>query len=155
MSYLLDTGVLLRLINKQDALHLDVTSAVAALADRGEKFFATTQNVAELWNVSTRPVELNGLGLLVTDVLRCVELEVETTCVILREHLRHFVEFKRLGATYQIQGEQVHDARLVAAMLTWSLDAILTLNAQHFRRYEPEGIRVVTPQEVLSTEQQP
>ena len=155
MSYLLDTGILLRLINKHDALHPDVTLAVAMLAGHDEKLFETTQNIAELWNVSTRSVQENGLGLSAADVLRCVELEIELTCVILREHRRHYAELKRLAAVHQFRGKQVHDARLVAAMLTWRVESILTLNERHFRRYGVEGIQVVTPQELLDARSQP
>jgi hypothetical protein len=34
-------------------------------------------------------------------------------------------------------------------MLTWQVDNILTLNDRHFRRFEPEGINVVTPAELI------
>ena len=56
-----------------------------------------------------------------------------------------YTEFKRLVSTYNVTSKQVHDARLVAMMLIWQVENILTLNDQDFRRYQPEGITVVTP----------
>lgn len=35
-------------------------------------------------------------------------------------------------------------------MLTWQIENLLTLNDRHFRRYEPEGITVATPNDLLS-----
>ena len=62
-----------------------------------------------------------------------------------------YQEFKRLIATYNVSGKQVHDARLVAMMLAWQIEKILTLNDRDFRRYEPEGITIVTPAELIAS----
>jgi hypothetical protein len=37
-------------------------------------------------------------------------------------------------------------------MITWKIPKILTLNAKHFKRFEPEGIVVATPEMVLANE---
>jgi hypothetical protein len=50
-----------------------------------------------------------------------------------------------LLAQYNVVGKQVHDARLVAIMRAWQIGSILTLNERNFRRFEPEGIVVLTP----------
>jgi hypothetical protein len=52
---------------------------------------------------------------------------------------------KRLIATYCVIGKQVHDARLIAVMLIWQVENLLTLNERDFQRYAPEGITIVTP----------
>jgi predicted nucleic acid-binding protein len=152
MAYLVDTGILLRLIDKEDPLSIAVDAAVTRLVDRNETLFTTTQNISELWNVSTRLIAENGLELPAEEVMNRIHTTIEALCRVLREHRRHYAELKRLAATYQFRGKQVHDARLVAAMLTWRVESILTLNDRHFRRYEAEGIRVVTPQELLGGE---
>jgi hypothetical protein len=36
-------------------------------------------------------------------------------------------------------------------MLAWQIESILTLNDRDFRRYEPEGIKIVTPAELIAT----
>jgi predicted nucleic acid-binding protein len=43
------------------------------------------------------------------------------------------------------QNFQVHDARLVAVMLSNQMRHILTFNARDFQRYEKVGIRAVDP----------
>ena len=46
---------------------------------------------------------------------------------------------------YRVSGVQVHDARLVAAMLAHGVTHILTFNTADFARYAPEGIVAVAP----------
>ena len=70
---------------------------------------------------------------------------------MLIENLSHYVEFKRLVRQYGVSGKQVHDTRLVAMMLVWNIDKILTLNDRDFLRYTPEGIVVVTPESLLGS----
>jgi predicted nucleic acid-binding protein len=151
MAYLLDTGVLLRLANQEDAQHQLVRLAIEKLAVRQERLVTTTQNVAEFWNVATRPTTENGLGQQVVDVTGAIQSVIEPLCTVLREHSRHFAELKRLLATHQIVGKQVHDARLVASMITWKVKRILTLNEKHFRRFEVEGVLVDSPQAIAAT----
>jgi predicted nucleic acid-binding protein len=145
MSYLLDTGILLRLADQRDAQHETVCRAVRLLIATREELLITTQNVAEFCNVATRPVTNNGLGLPPNEALDLLNREVESICSIIAEPDKVYSEFKRLLGTYGVVGKQVHDARLVAMMLVGRVDTILTLNERNFRRYEPEGIEIVTP----------
>jgi predicted nucleic acid-binding protein len=46
-----------------------------------------------------------------------------------------YPEWERLVSTYEVKGVNVHDARLVAAMLIHGLTHILTFNIDDFRRY--------------------
>jgi predicted nucleic acid-binding protein len=149
MAYLLDTGVLLRLVNEEDAQHEVVRLAAGMLASRRDRLVTTTQNGAEFWNVATRPPTDNGLGISVEIVNDAIHAVIEPICTVVREHSRHFVELKRLLTIYQIVGKQVHDARLVASMVTWKIDRILTLNEKHFKRFEVEGIVVQSPRAVI------
>jgi hypothetical protein len=38
-----------------------VETAVGTLGNRGDELYITTQNIAEFWNVATRPIANNGL----------------------------------------------------------------------------------------------
>jgi predicted nucleic acid-binding protein len=145
MAYLLDTGILLRLIDKQDPRHALVNAALGVLGNRGESLVITTQNLAEFCNVATRPVANNGLGMTPNDALDLIEHEIEPICSALAEPAAVYAELKRLIATYGVLGKQVHDARLVAMMLVWQVENLLTLNDRDFQRYAPEGITIVTP----------
>ncbi|MGD9720083.1 MAG: type II toxin-antitoxin system VapC family toxin [Pirellulales bacterium] len=145
MAHLLDTGILLRLVDQRDPLHERVVQAVAALAQQNEELFTTTQNIAEFWNVATRPVSANGLGLTGANVVELLQSIIEPTCGILIEAELLYSEFKRLGQKYGFGGKQAHDARLIAMTLCWGIETILTLNERDFRPYRAEGIVIETP----------
>jgi predicted nucleic acid-binding protein len=151
MAYLLDTGILLRLVDKQDRSHTLVKAAAGVLGNRGESLVIATQNVAEFCNVATRPIANNGLGLSPTVALDLLEREIEPICSALAEPAPVYAELKRLAVTYSVIGKQVHDARLVAMMLVWQVESILTLNDRDFRRYEPEGNAIVTPAALIGS----
>jgi predicted nucleic acid-binding protein len=122
--------------------------SVESLAAQQEELFTTTQNVAEFWNVATRPIGDNGLELPVATVANLLENVIEPICAMLVEPESVYGELKRLGVKYEFRGKQVHDARLVALMVCWGVEKVLTLNERDFRRYEPEGILVVTPKSI-------
>lgn len=150
MAYLLDTGILLRLIDANDVHHVVVLDALAQLGDLGEPLWIATQNAAEFCNVVSRPVSANGMGLHPKDAIQFLSRDIEPMCEVLPESEQVYDELKRLVEKYDVIGKQVHDARLVAVMLTWQVENLLTLNDRHFRRYEPEGIRIVTPADLVA-----
>jgi predicted nucleic acid-binding protein len=145
MRYLIDTGILLRLIDTQDPHHALVQSAFESLGNRADDLYITTQNVAELWNVATRPLANNGLNLPPAAVSQLFQQAIEPFCTIVTEPESLPSEFRRLLIQYSVIGKQVHDARLVAMMLAVQVKNILTLNEHDFHRYEPEGIKIFTP----------
>jgi len=151
MSFLLDTGILLRLVDKQDPRHALVGEALTRLGDAGALLCIATQNAAEFCNVATRPVANNGLGLSPGQALKLLEHEIEPLCSIVHEPATLYLVLKRLIAKYNVVGKQVHDARLAAMMLVWQINDVLTLNDRDFRRYEPEGLRIVTPEMLINT----
>jgi predicted nucleic acid-binding protein len=151
MAYLLDTGILLRLVNADDANYTAVNRAVRALVARQEQLHITDQNVAEFLNVATRPVANNGFGWRPETALDALTIEIEPFCSILLPTVAVHDELKRLVSTRSVVGKQIHDARLVAMMLVSNVRHILTLNERDFRRYEPEGITVVTPESILGS----
>ena len=145
MAYLLDTGVLLRLVNSQDSRHAMINRAVRELIGRQEQLHITNQNVAEFLNVATRPIANNGFGWPPDQALDALSTEIDPLCSTLLETSDVQTHLRRVVRTYAVIGEQVHDARLVAMMLAWQVENVLTLNDHDFRRYQPEGITVVTP----------
>ena len=151
MRHLIDTGILLRLIDTQDPHHALVQSAFESLGNRADDLYITTQNVAELWNVATRPLANNGLNLPPAAVSQLLQQAIEPFCTIVTEPKSLPSEFRRLLIQYNVVGKQVHDARLVAMMLAVQIENILTLNEHDFRRYEPEGIKIFTPASILAS----
>lgn len=110
MAYLLDTGVLLRLVDRNDLLHAPVASAVKALTNDRQPLFTTNQNIAEFCNVATRPISQNGFGLPTATVIQLLEAIIEPVCAIVLENLSLYPELKRLVRKYSVGGKQIHDA---------------------------------------------
>ena len=144
MIYLMDTNVLLGASYRATARYSIVQVAVHKLWTRGHELQTTPQNFAEFWNVSTRPADRNGFGNtpLQTDTfLRDVELLFP----LLPDLPNIYPVWRRLVVDYYVSGIQVHDARLVASMISHDITHILTFNVTDFNRYAPEGIVAVDP----------
>jgi predicted nucleic acid-binding protein len=66
MKCLVDTNILLRLVQKNSPMHLDTQRAILKLKKQGEFLCIIPQNIIEFWAVATRPLDKNGLGLSIT-----------------------------------------------------------------------------------------
>ena len=69
-------------------------------------------------------------------------LKIERLLTLLPDSSLAYMEWKRLVMRYDVQGAQVHDARLVALMSVHGVRRILTFNVGDFARY---GIEVLQP----------
>jgi len=146
MRYLVDSNVLLRLLQRNDPHHSTIRQAVRTLLARGDELCCAPQNIVELWNVSTRPATARGgFGLTTADTDRRVRL-IERVFTILEEPPAVYPEWRRLVVGHSVMGVQVHDARIVAVMNVHGITHVLTLNASDFSRYA--GITCVAPDEV-------
>jgi len=132
--YLVDTNVLLRFADREHPLHSKVRAAVRTLRAAGHSLRATPQNCVECWNVATRPIDKNGFGLLPADADRLLRL-VERLFSVLPDSPAVYPQWRQLVVLYDVSGVQVHDARLVAAMMVHSVTHILTFNVTDFVRY--------------------
>jgi predicted nucleic acid-binding protein len=144
--YLIDTNILLRLTNPSDRQYSMVQRAVDTLLRRKARLFYLLQNLAEFWNVSTRPHEKNGLGLPPSEVERRIEF-IECMMTFLPDTKRVYAYWRTLVQEYAVRGVQVHDARLAAALLAYRIPNLLTLNTSDFTRYAQ--IRAVHPMQLL------
>ena len=134
MPCLIDTGVLLRAFDRSFADYRSVRQALRILLRRHEPRFVTVQNLAEFWNVATRPLDKNGYGLSADQVNRRLRW-IERYCHVVTEDHRSFEIWKGLLVSHCLTGVAVHDARLVSVMLARHIPDILTLNRRDFRRY--------------------
>jgi predicted nucleic acid-binding protein len=149
MVYLVDTNVLLRFADRTHPLHPTIRATVRKLRADGHELRATAQNFVEYWNVATRPAAKNGFGLSPLDADQHLQL-IERLFALLPDSPATYPEWRRLAVVYSVSGVQVHDARLVAAMIATGVKHILTLNSTDFLRYAPEGIVTVDPQTVAA-----
>lgn len=103
------------------------------------------QNLIELWVVATRPVGENGLGM--TPAEAAAELaRVKGLFFFLPETPAIYPAWETLVLDNSVSGKPAHDARLIAAMRTHNLTAVLTFDKTGFTRFP--GIEVVHPAEV-------
>jgi len=147
MRYLLDTGILARLPHRADPLHQSIRGALGKLTADKHMFVTATQNIAEFWNLCTRPADARGgFGLSIEEATRRLRL-LERFVTILKEPDSAYRKWKSLLVTYRISGKQVHDARLAALMAAYRLHRIVTLNPNDFARYP--HLEPITPADVL------
>jgi predicted nucleic acid-binding protein len=139
MSILVDTNVLLRRAQPEHPSHAVAVESVARLLTAGEEVYFTPQNIAEFWNVATRPAANNGLGFPIAVVLGEVS-NVERALTLLPESPATYAEWKRLVVAHSVLGTKVHDTRLVAAMNVHGVKRILTFNTSDFARFAVEAI---------------
>lgn len=144
MIYLVDTNVLLRFLHHDDPSHRVVQDAVRKLEAGGHHLQTTLQNLAEFWNVSTRPANHNGFGHTPVETNQLLQ-DLEKAFSLLPDSPKVYSVWRRLVVKYEVLGVQVHDARLVAAMIAHNVKHILTFNVTDFQRYTDEGIEVVNP----------
>jgi len=147
-SCLLDTNILLRLVQRDSLDYQTIRQSVELLVDRGTELFYTSQNLAEFWNVCTRPAERNGFGFSITETNERATLIESKFSLAPDSEITHR-EWRRIVVSVGVSGVQVHDARLVAAMYVHRIGTLLTLNATDFRRYT--NVTVISPSQVLAT----
>jgi predicted nucleic acid-binding protein len=146
VSVLVDTNVLLRRTQPEHLQYTVAVESVRRVLATGEPVYYTLQNIAEFWNVLTRPVANNGLAVSAVVALSEVE-KIEQAMQLLPDTAAIYGEWKRLVLQHGVIGVKVHDARLVAAMNIHGVRRLLTFDAGDFSRY---GIEVLQPAAVLS-----
>ena len=60
MRYLVDTNVLLRLLQRNDPNYSTIRKVVLTLLRRGDELCCAPQNIVEFWNVCTMPSSSRG-----------------------------------------------------------------------------------------------
>ena len=149
MVYLTDTNVLLGFSFPADPRHPIVRAAVRKLMADGHQLQTTSQNFAEFWNVSTRPIDRNGFGHTPSEA-NILLRDLEFLFRLLPDLPSAYSEWRRLVVDYGVSGVQVHDARLVASMISHDMTHILTFNTQDFNRYASEEIIAVDPSKEIN-----
>jgi predicted nucleic acid-binding protein len=147
-SYLVDTNILLRLVQPDSPEYGTIRQCTDRLWERGADLFYTSQNLAEFWNVCTRPADRNGFGFSVAETDERASL-IEAKFSFAADSEATHQEWRKIVVAAGVSGIQVHDARMVAAMRVHGIANLLTLNAKDFRRFS--GITVLSPDEVLAS----
>jgi predicted nucleic acid-binding protein len=147
MSWLIDTNILLRLIEPDHSMHPAAFGAFESLLSLNEVICALPQNIAEFWNVCTRPIDKNGLGF--TPARTDVELRnIEAIVKVIPDIPAIYPVWRDMVVAHSVSGVQVHDTRIAAAMKVHGITHLLTFNGDHFKRFQ--GITVVAPDEIIN-----
>jgi len=134
MAILIDTNILLRLLQPHHPHAALAERAVGTLHTQNETLNVTPQNLMEFWAVATRPTSENGLGMTIEDA--AAELaSFQRLFTLLPETAMVFQEWERLVSKHHVSGKNTHDAHIAAAMNVYGITRILTLNVQDFTRY--------------------
>lgn len=129
-----DTNILLRAVLTQMKQHAEVDALVKHTVREGAELWISGQIIREFIVQATHPRTL-AEPLTIEQVVREIaamkplfQVADETTAV--RDKLLELL------LEYPTQGKQVHDANLVATMLTYEIDTLLTLNVDDLKRFE-------------------
>lgn len=139
MRVLVDTNVLLRAVQRQHPACRTAINALKTLRQQTATLCVSPQNVAEFWNVCTRPTDVNGMGLSIDATDRYVK-RLERIFTVVPDSLETFHQWRALLVQHQVIGTKVHDARLVAVMMAHGIRQILTFNVADFTRFPVEAI---------------
>jgi predicted nucleic acid-binding protein len=98
-GYLFDTNILLRLTRRGDPSHTLIQHAVRQLLQQDASLYYCPQNIAELWNVLTRPMDRNGFGLTIRETEEEVRL-IERHFTLLPDSDQIYPLWRRLVNEY-------------------------------------------------------
>jgi predicted nucleic acid-binding protein len=144
-SALVDTNVLLRLLQPAHVHYPLASSAIAGLRQQNFDLCIVPQNLVEFWVVATRPLAGNGLGM--SPLMIAGEIRGLRNLFRLLEGAAGIADaWEKLVTRHLVSGKQAHDAHLVAAMNIHGVRRLLTFNGDEFKRYE--AIEVIVPASV-------
>lgn len=140
----LDTNILLRMILTQMNQHAEVDTLVKRTISEGAELWISGQVIREFIVQATHPRTL-AEPLTIEQVVHEIEamkplFQIADETAAVRDKLLELLQ------QYPTQGKQVHDANIVATMLAYEIDTLLTLNVDDLKRFEGK-IRIVSLEE--------
>jgi predicted nucleic acid-binding protein len=139
----LDTNILLYLVNPAAPEHIAVKRAIVGLLTQGQRVAIVPQVLFEFWSVATRPVGVNGLGWSVAQA-RAEADTIRARFLMLEEPPAVVDLWLGIATTHGLKGKRVHDAHLLATMKANGVTCLLTLNTVDFPA--DSGVTIVTPE---------
>lgn len=137
----LDTNILLRMILTQMNQHAEVDALVKRTIREGTELWISGQVIREFIVQATHPRTL-AEPLTIEQVVHEIEamkplFQIADETAAVRDKLLELLQ------QYPTQGKQVHDANIVATMLAYEIDTLLTLNVDDLKRFE-DKIKIIT-----------
>jgi predicted nucleic acid-binding protein len=145
---LIDSNILIRWTQREAPSFVIVRAAIRHLAQAGAGLCYTSQNLAEFWNILTRPIDRNGFGFppAIADIRT---RDIEDAFRLLPDIPAVHQQWRKLLVENHVSGVQVHDARLAASMLVHGVHKILTFNTRDVVRFT--GIEAIHPFQIATS----
>ena len=129
-----DTNILIYSTNPTAPLHQAAITVLQATYDQGIERTISTQILREFYGFATRPGEHGVMPplALVFASIRSFQRSfriLDDTQIVARRLFDDLVQQTQVG------GRQIHDANIVATMLTYGITHMLTNNVAHFTRF--------------------
>ena len=129
-----DTNVLVYSTVSGNPWHLQARQWLAALQSKGHRLCVTTQILREYLVVLTRGTVFEK-SFSVDQVLAHIQTLLPSLTV-LDEPLASADLLRTLVQRYQVRGKNIHDANIVAVMLTHGVRRLATYNQADFQRFD-------------------
>lgn len=129
-----DTNILIYSTNPASPFHQAAITVLKETYDQGIEQTISTQILREFYGFATRPGE-HGVMPPLTPILRSIQSFQRSFRVLDDTHIVSLRLFDHLVQKTQIGGRQIHDANIVATMLTYGITHLLTNNPAHFARF--------------------
>lgn len=139
-----DTNILLRAISPRLSLHQTCETLIYKMWADDVELWISRQVIRE-YLVQVTHSRTFETPLTSEAVLEQVQT-IRTLFSVANETALVTTQLLDLIATYPVQGKQIHDGNIVATMLAYGIDTLLTLNASDFRRFE-DRITLIIPEE--------
>lgn len=127
----LDTNILLTATDESRSHHKFARTVIASHQRIGLHLGISGQIIREYLVVATRAPEVNGLGIEPADALSNVN-EFSKRLLFFDETEAASIQLRLLTNNYQLIGTRIHDANVVATMLTHGLSKLVTENQADF-----------------------
>jgi predicted nucleic acid-binding protein len=127
----LDTNILLIATDESRPYHELARKVIATHGRSGLHLGISGQIIREYLVVATRSQESNGLGLDSSDAVDNTEI-FKQRLIFFEEIENVSNRLRSLTKKYQLSGKRIHDANIVATMLTHSLTKLITENPEDF-----------------------
>ncbi len=131
---LVDTNILLTATAPNRPFYQAALTVLNEWPNRGIRLLTSGQVLREYLAVATRPASLNGLGLSVVLALENLQ-RMRRRMRVLEETVATASQLARLVSDGLCSGKQIHDANLVATLLTSGEGRLITANVRDFRRF--------------------
>jgi len=128
-----DTNILIYANVTNSLFHSRAKSKLIELVQENNQLYISNQIIREYLSVLSRP-DANGKRianeLLMNDINR-----LRTEYHVIYENSQTIDNLQTLFSTFSIGGKQIHDANIVATMLTNDIKLLLTHNIEDFKRF--------------------